>query len=43
MPRRKPFKKCVVKEMKSGLSKKEATTKCNHVFKKNGNKKRIIL
>jgi len=35
MTRRKPFKKCVLKEMKSGLSKKEATTKCKLV-KKNG-------
>ena len=43
MARRKPFKKCVMKEMESGLSKKEATAKCNRVFKKNGNKKRIIL
>ena len=33
--RRKPFKKCVDKEMRSGLTKKEATTKCKLV-KKNG-------
>ena len=43
MARRKPFKKCVMKEMESGLSKKEATTKCKRVLKKNGNKKRTVL
>lgn len=32
--RRQKFKKCVLKEMKSGLTKKEATTKCKLVFKK---------
>lgn len=43
MARRKPFKKCVIKEMKSGLSKKEAKIKCNRNFKKNENKKRVVL
>lgn len=28
MPRRKPFKKCVLKEMKSGLTKRDAIKKC---------------
>jgi hypothetical protein len=28
MPRRKPFKKCILKEMKSGLTRKDAIKKC---------------
>ena len=43
MARRKPFRKCVDKEMRSGLTKKQATSKCKINFKKNGNKKRIVL
>ena len=41
--RRKKFRKCILKEMESGLNKKEATKKCNLTFKKNGNKKRAVL
>lgn len=43
MPRRKKFKKCVLKEMEAGLTKKEATTKCSRTIKKDGNRKRVVL
>lgn len=39
MARRKPFRKCVLKEMKDGLTKKEATVKCNKQIKKESKKK----
>lgn len=38
MVRRKKFKKCVLKEMKFGLTKKEAVKKCK---KNNPTKKKI--
>jgi hypothetical protein len=34
MVRRKPFRKCVIKEMDLGLTRKEATMKCKRKFKK---------
>lgn len=34
MPRRKPFKKCVVKEMQMGVTKKEAKVICKKRLKK---------
>lgn len=42
MPRRKPFRKCVVGEMRLGLSRAEAQKSCQKIVKqkkpKNGNK-----
>lgn len=35
MPRRKPFKKCVIKEMEKGRSKREAKDICKKRLKKN--------
>ena len=40
MVRRKPFRKCVLKEMSSGATRKEATAKCNKI-KKDGRKDKI--
>jgi len=40
MARRKPFRKCVLKEMNDGLTKKEATSKCQKTFKKIQKKKK---
>lgn len=34
MPRRKPFKKCVVKEQQKGFTKKEAKEICKKRLKK---------
>ena len=34
MARRKPFRKCVLKEMGDGLTRKEATVKCEKKNKK---------
>lgn len=32
MSRRKPLKKCILKEMKNGLTKKEATKECKSIL-----------
>lgn len=33
MPRRKFFRKCVIKEMKKGVSRKDAVIKCRKIKK----------
>jgi hypothetical protein len=39
MARRKSFRKCIIKEMKDGLTRREATNKCKIKFKKEKNGK----
>ena len=38
MPRRKPLRKCILKHMEEGLTRKEATNKCKKVKEKNDKK-----